>query len=193
MYLTVSTAIARGGPNWVFEGGVHCIRDSFARACIYIHTNADICRHKTQHKVTNHPPLMHTYTYTHALPHPHPHHQPPLPTHCVEFPNMWYGLGTKNSDDCRAVSVSEQSKANDRGLFELPLYLQYIYTYILSTALMSRLELLRHSFPRCQSLYYFFIYFRLVEYITTWTVYICPSVRHIAQGHIEQVFCSYGG
>ena len=31
---------------------------------------------------------------------------------------------------CRAASVSERSEANDRVLFELPLYLQYIYIYI---------------------------------------------------------------
>ena len=32
------------------------------------------------------------------------------------------------SCNCRAASVSERSEANDRGLFELPLYLQYIYS-----------------------------------------------------------------
>ena len=37
---------------------------------------------------------------------------------------------TQSACNCRAASVSERSEANDRVLFKLPLYLQYIYIYI---------------------------------------------------------------
>ena len=38
--------------------------------------------------------------------------------------------------NCRAASVSERSEANDRVLFELPLYLQYIQCKLQNTIVM---------------------------------------------------------
>ena len=40
---------------------------------------------------------------------------------------------TNNKCYCRVASVSKQSEANDRGVFELPLYLQYIQCKLQNT------------------------------------------------------------